>query len=83
MRRRAHHARRVGQSSSSSITRITRVRLPPAYFSICTSTGKRSASAARGSLVVEQERLAVAAAHVGPDAGLVLHFDLELGWLHA
>src|SRR5437763_5302 len=35
--------------SSSSIIRMTRVRLPPAYFSICTSTGNFSASAARAS----------------------------------
>jgi hypothetical protein len=29
--------------------RITRVRFPPAYFSICTSTGYFSASAARAA----------------------------------
>jgi hypothetical protein len=28
-----------GQSSSSSRMRMTRVRLPPAYFSICTRMG--------------------------------------------
>ena len=73
-----------GQSSSSSRILITRVRLPPAYFSICTRIGYRSASAARAALSLgfERKQLAVAAEDVAPDALGVFHLDLEKGRLH-
>ncbi len=59
--------------------RITRVRLPPAYFSICTSTGKPLRQrGARVFFLVEREELAGGVEDVAPDALVVFDLDLEL-----